>query len=443
MPLVLAEVAGAVWFYAGSGPAQGQVAVGEPPAAVIIENVPQAARSGLVNDGGLAIGSGGSGPRAVSVGHPGGGDPGLVVGAAADGKAGGCDGQHGVQFPAPGGVDDGVRAGGDLLAVVLQRVVGDGPVQGQVGAVGRLREHLVTHWELRVVQGRNHGEWIFDGIHASYAVVLLSAIRSGTPGVSLAVAGSVDEIAAINTAWIELSTAEVASLTETYVLPWFRTRADREVFEMMRSAASLSAASGWITGHHDARWDFRGSGPDNPLASRTPTDAAWSVLMTAHVQQFGLDQSQKYKQFLRDLPAVVAKNRGVVFGDTGSAVLGSSHPVIIVRHPSRSDDSRTLIASALPESGILHNKGYVHAVSLEEETDSEHLLALLGYLNTAVADWWARRFVDRHVTAPVVNRLALPDWDSGQIRQAASAASALLARRGYTAQSCEFLLEEG
>jgi hypothetical protein len=52
-------------------------------------------------------------------------------------------------------------------------------------------------------------------------------------------------------------------------------------------------------------------------------------------------------------------------------------------------------------------------------------------VNTVVADWWVRRFVDRHVTAPVVNQLALPKWTAEQIAQAASATSALLARRGY------------
>ena len=38
------------------------------------------------------------------------------------------------------------------------------------------------------------------------------------------------------------------------------------------------------------------------------------------------------------------------------------------------------------------------------------LLALLGLLNSLACDWWARRFVDRHVTAPVVNSLRLPEW---------------------------------
>ena len=329
----------------------------------------------------------------------------------------------------------------ELAQLVLERAIAVLQPDGQLGLVlprqftvlagwSRLRQHLVTGWELHVVQGRNHSEWIFDGIHASYAVVFLSAVRSTRPYAALAVANDVDEITAVDSGWIQLSMAEIASLSETYVLPWFATGADREVFDRMRAGARLASGAGWITGHHDARWDFRGSGPDKALASHTRTGEAWRVLMTAHVQQFGLNQSEKYKQFIPDLAALVAKDRGVV-SDSGDTILGSSHPLIVVRHPSRSDDSRTLIATALPQAGLLHNKGYVHAIAVSGAPDPERVLALLGYVNTVVADWWARRFVDRHVTAPVVNQLALPEWTAGQIAQAASATSALLARRGY------------
>jgi hypothetical protein len=262
-------------------------------------------------------------------------------------------------------------------------------------------------------------------------MAFLSAVRSTTPHVSLAVANSIDDIAQVDSAWIQLSIAEISSLSETYVLPWFATRADREVFDRMRTAARLATGTGWITGHHDARWDFRGSGPDKTLASHTKTAAAWRVLMTAHVRQFGLNESEKYKQFIPDLAALVDKHRGVVNDLDAAAVLDSSHPLIVLRHPSRSDDSRTLIATALPETGVLHNKGYVHAIAVSGATNSQRVLALLGYLNTVVADWWARRFVDRHVTAPVVNQLVLPEWTAEQIAQAASATSVLLARHGY------------
>jgi hypothetical protein len=106
--------------------------------------------------------------------------------------------------------------------------------------------------------------------------------------------------------------------------------------------------------------------------------------------------------------------------------------MIVVRHPSRSDDSRTIIATALPEDGLLHNKGYIHAAMHGEQSTSTERLALLGLLNTLAADWWARRFVDRHVTAPVLNQIPVPNWGAEQIKEAAGITGALLARHGYT-----------
>lgn len=43
-----------------------------------------------------------------------------------------------------------------------------------------------------------------------------------------------------------------------------------------------------------------------------------------------------------------------------------------------------------------------------------------------------RRFVDRHITAPVLNNIRLPNWTDAQIAEAATLAGALLASRGTT-----------
>jgi hypothetical protein len=59
-------------------------------------------------------------------------------------------------------------------------------------------------------------------------------------------------------------------------------------------------------------------------------------------------------------------------------------------------------------------------------------LALLGYMNSVVADWWARRFVDRHVGAHIINGLVLPDWTVEQIATAAAAARDLLLVNGQS-----------
>ncbi|MCF7547352.1 Eco57I restriction-modification methylase domain-containing protein [Pseudonocardia sp. WMMC193] len=294
-----------------------------------------------------------------------------------------------------------------------------------------LRKAIVGNYDLDIVQGRNQGEWIFEDVHASYAVVLLSAGPSSGAPINVWVATSPAEISAISqeTA-IRLSVEDLDSYSENKVIPWFASADDRTIFDTMRSYPRVAQASGWFSGRHDARWDFRGTGPDRDLAERVDSDGAWRVLMTAHVDAYAFDDSVAYKQYVGDLHALTARGRGILRSDAGQVLADSTHPVLLVRHPSRSDDTRTLIATALPETGILHNKGYVHAIAHADGTGVAERLAMLGLLNSHVLDWWARRFVDRHVTAPVINQLVLPNWSPADIERVAGAVCLILATHG-------------
>ncbi|WP_146778969.1 Eco57I restriction-modification methylase domain-containing protein [Actinomadura craniellae] len=296
----------------------------------------------------------------------------------------------------------------------------------------KLREELTTVGDLRIVQGRNHGEWIFEDVDPRYAVVLLSASRADAPVTQVWVANTPAEVTAANDEnAILLTQDDLASFSETHVIPWFNGAADRQVFDTMRTGPRLSSGKGWIKATHDARWDFTGSGPHKNLVDRRGGEEAWKILMTAHVDQFGFDVDEPFKQFVTNLDSLTAKPRGVA-RQGRAVVLTNQHPLILFRRVSRSDDSRTVIAAALPEAGILHNKGYIHAVMHDPGSGEWERLALLGLLNTLTVDWWARRFVDRHVTAPVVNQIPLPDWTPAQIKEAAHITSSLLARNGYT-----------
>lgn len=331
----------------------------------------------------------------------------------------------------------------DLAQLMLERALHLLSPTGRLGLVlprqsmvlagwKKLRQRLVHHHDLQIVQGRNHGEWIFDGIHASYAVVLLAAGPQAERTIHVGVARSVDEVKTFSEdRAITFRPQELASMSDTNVIPWFNTPNDRSVFDSMRDFPLLSSGKGWIQGRHDARWDFTSSGPDNKLVVRSNEKSSWKVLMTAHVDAFSFDWKKPFKQFVSDLRTVVAKERGVSVVN-GTYVLDDQHPLIIFRRPSRSVDSRTLIATALPESGILHNKGYIHAVMHSLESAPEQRLALLGLLNTLTVDWWARRFVDRHVTAPIVNQIRLPAWSESDIATAAEITASLLARSGST-----------
>jgi len=331
----------------------------------------------------------------------------------------------------------------DFAKLFVERAVGlmnEGATLGYVlpanslllGGWGKLRELLFEGADLTAAQARNKGGWLFDDVDHRYSVVLLTRCLSVSAQSSATIWPGIANVAGMRglgeDAALILSRETLESLSDSVVVPWLNASGDKAVFEAMRANPGLSSGEGWISAVHDARWDFRSSGPQRRFASADGGEGAWRVLMTRHVASFAIDQVPAFQQFV---PKPEDLGNGVKVVE-GRAVLGPDHPLIVFRHPSRNDDSRTMIATALPEEGFIHNKGYVHAFRHPPDTSTELLLALLGFLNTLTCDWWVRRFVDRHVTAPVANNVRLPSWTARDIAAAANLTATLLARRGVT-----------
>lgn len=330
----------------------------------------------------------------------------------------------------------------ELAQLMLERALKSVRVNGGVGLVlprqslvlagwKRLRQELFTRHSVTLVQARNAGGWLFEGVHASYAVVLLAAEPRSEKPIRVAVVVSPTELRELDFArMIKLSYKELTSLSDSMVVPWFADPADRIVFDKLRAFSRLSQPGSWVHGTHDARWDFRRTGPDHGLVRTEESADAWHVMMTRHVDAFSIRETPA-KQFVDDFKQLAMKHRGVMLNASGKPGFAAEHPVVIFRHPSRSDDTRTLIAAALPSDGFLHNKGYIHAVAHAPGSAAEALLALVGLLNSNTEDWWARRFVDRHVTAPVINNLPLPALNSEDVKQLADRTAVLLRNAGF------------
>ncbi len=331
----------------------------------------------------------------------------------------------------------------ELAQLMLERALKSVKPDGGLGLVlprqalvlagwQHLRRELFARHSVMLVQARNAGGWLFEDIDGRLALLLLAASPWSDDPVRVAVVTSPTELRAVDSGpVIELTSAELAELSDSMVVPWFESADDKRVFDKMRKFSRLSQPGSWVQGVHDARWDFRGSGPDHGLVTTAETPGAWRVMMTRHVDAFAI-RDAAVKQFLRDFGGLAAKSRGVGADKDGRPALGNNHPVVIFRHPSRSDDTRTLIASALPSAGYLHNKGYVHAVAHVAGSSPTALLALVGLLNTSTEDWWARRFVDRHVTAPVINNLPLPKLTPADLSALAARTAVLLHNAGLT-----------
>jgi hypothetical protein len=315
-----------------------------------------------------------------------------------------------------------VRDGGTLGVVLPQAAL-------MLSGWTAIRAEVLRGHSVIVAECRNTGGWLFGKVHLSTAVVLLSRVQ-GQPGVT--VLPGLTSREAFDKRWdasIELTPDEVEALSDTSALPWFNSPADSHIFDLMRKQPRLASGKGWITGTSDSsRWDFSGSGKHHQHAHAAPGNPGdWLVLKTRHVDAYEITDDTYDKAV--DPFDLAPLQRGIEIID-GRARLAPSHPTITYRFPSRNDDSRTLIATALPDSGYLFSTGYAHGVRHPEETDTVHTLALLGFMNSVVADWWARRFVDRHVGARIINGLVLPDWTDEQIATAAAGARDLLLTHG-------------
>lgn len=295
-----------------------------------------------------------------------------------------------------------------------------------------LRQELLDESELTVLQARNGGGWIFEDIDKRYMVVLLTRESAEEneagahvwPGITST--SEFEKVSFSNSLYFTKGDLATLTTEDDLVIPWFNNNKSRNIYPKMESKRRLSEDDGWITGTHDSRWDFRGSGRHGDLLEDDLKDGYWKICRTRNVDQYGINENKSFRgsvnpdELLSIGNGVIRRNDSVVFAP--------QHPAVMFRHVSRSTDTRTLIGCMLPESGYIFNSGYIHAIEHEEGTDKKELFALLGYLNSFIGDWWSRRFADRHITAPIINNFPIPDWDDDQIQQSAKLAAELTGR---------------
>jgi hypothetical protein len=157
---------------------------------------------------------------------------------------------------------------------------------------------------------------------------------------------------------------------------------------------------------------------------------AWTVLKAADVSPYRVSTgSGESGQFISDLSALAEADGRVEITPGGRAQLAAGHPAIVFRHTTKNDNSRTLIAAALPAAGYLPRSDYVHAIQTGQAPPRDQL-ALLGCLNSITADWWVRRFVDRAISARDLEAVRLPGWSPEQRAQVADRVAELLIQNG-------------
>ncbi|CAL9539605.1 Eco57I restriction-modification methylase domain-containing protein [Streptomyces sp. enrichment culture] len=317
-----------------------------------------------------------------------------------------------------------VRSGGSVGIVLPQALL-------MLGGWAPIRERMVRDHHLLAFPLLNRAEWVFTDVEARQPICLIAL----TPGQGCTVHAASDSLVRFRQEQrqpgVNLSLSDLADLSEQLNVPWFKQPEDPQIFTAMADYPHLGTGNGWVSATADStRWDFSGSGKHKTHASESDSPGSWRVTMTRHVDPYQLTDDPEGKRVPRPGDLVNGRN-GVALRD-GRVMLDESHPPLVFRFFSKNDNSRTLIATALPESGWLYSKGYAHGVRLSAQVPTRDILALLGYLNSLPADWWARRFVDRHLGKRIIDGLPLPDWSIEQRDLVAGWVGSLLRSHGYS-----------
>lgn len=297
-----------------------------------------------------------------------------------------------------------------------------------IGGWTDIRKAVVGAGSLEIIQARNKANWLFDDVDGRLMFALASFRRGISPATvtiwpDVASPEQVLDVGPVNA--VTMSAAEVGDLSDKWVIPWFSSALDVTTFDKLKSATHrLGRTGGWICGTADSsRWDFSGSGPHKKfLGPNKP--GAWQVLMTRHVDAYRIAVEDAFQRHIPNPLSLVPLGLGVE-KRSGAAALSATHPAIVFRYPSMNDNSRTLIATVLPENGYLFSKGYVSGIVASDSSERE-LMSLLALLNSWTCDWWVRRFVDRHVTKQIIENIPLPQWDEATRDHVGGLASSLL-----------------
>jgi hypothetical protein len=307
-----------------------------------------------------------------------------------------------------------------------------------LGGWGALRKAYFDSHHTKIWELVNNGKWVFDDVHASYRVVLLSVSRSQTNSI-------VDFVCDVRSP-SEINSLEPLTLTkklrdeisDSDQIPSVSAQGAKLFSTLCGMSRLGQKAESHLHAYAVSYLDWT---QGEPLSHVTVKRTDYPVVQTRHIVAFGLNNDEPFKKWVIPKNANELVSSQGLRSEAGEYVknevwadgAGMNSVRVCFRYPSRSDDSRTLIAAILP-CGILPAKGYAHWL-LFGHTRWDDRLLLIGLLNSAILDWFARRVVDRHVTDRLLRILPVPTYTKTRslenfIIQCASALSKKTMARG-------------
>lgn len=319
---------------------------------------------------------------------------------------------------------------GGYLGIVLPRSAfsGDGLVEWrtQLLAADKISGH--NRAEFAITTLTNKAEWVFTDVDPRYTVCLCS-IRKHKAVNELKLNGPFDCLADFNKERIRFASFpadEVLGWTESAKLPLLPSAKAQDAFRRVRMSPNMvgeydinalwhcrAYAELHATGDKDL-YDLTGNKPDgNPMpVFKGESFDLWEpdrgseryYGWTKSVDETIAELTRKRKSSFRrgtNSPWWGADDRHIQDDSTIECL----HPRIAFRDITRATDSRTVRAALLPPKVVcVHNA----PVLVFPKGDETHVTYALGILSGRICDWYARRWVEVHLTFSVFNYLPCP-----------------------------------
>ena len=270
----------------------------------------------------------------------------------------------------------------------------------------------------------NNREWVFPNVHPQYTIGLTTITRmKGGAESELRLSGPYANLkrfrAGVRRSPVTFRAREVEAWNDTASIPLLPSDESVEVFAQLRKNPRLDLNDGSTWRARPVQGDLNSTTgkPLMDLVSKQCPEGFWPVYKGASFDLWTPDTGTYYawadpKRLLDHLQGKrMRANTRSAFAEFDQAwrddagALPCLRPRIAFRDVTRATDSRTIRAALVPPRVFLvHNAPYL-LLPRGEERDAAYLLGLMSSLPL---DWYARRFVETHLTFFVLNPFPVP-----------------------------------
>ena len=272
----------------------------------------------------------------------------------------------------------------------------------------------------------NNRRWVFDEVHPQYTIGLVCIERGEPKTHSVRLSGPytnrTDFLSGIGYSPVAFDSDDVLMWNDTVSLPLLPSPASAAIFAQLRKAPRLDLdRPGQWRARPDREMDATKQKPLMDLQSKTCPEGYWPVYKGESFDIWNPDTGVYYawadpepaRQFIYEKRLRSAKLKGTAHGEFLPSHLRDAEslpcfsPRIAFRDSSRgvAEDTRTFrLALIPPRVFVAHQAPYF----LWPRGDAKDEAFLLGVLSSVPLDWYARRFVDKHLSYFLINPFPIP-----------------------------------